>query len=278
MNNSWENEHVPEVGDYWRFTEFDREPSGLKRLDLLVSAVVDHQRETRKDNLRIIDIGCGNGNISLPLASLGYSVWGVDIDPRSIEEARQRNPFPNATFSVMDANELVGQERFDVINCSELFKHLPQPEKLAESAWGLLERDGLLLATIPNGRGPEEIVRRFPVTTSLGRKVLTVLRRTVLRRAEKVQTENIDSPHLWYFSHGELRRLLERAGFVVIAVRNWTFFFMQSHYLFLRLLTRRGSRLFRKLDDLDSYLADRVPLALGGGWLFIARLRRESTE
>jgi 2-polyprenyl-3-methyl-5-hydroxy-6-metoxy-1,4-benzoquinol methylase len=278
MRNSWENEHVPEVRDYHRFTEFDREPSGLKRLDLLVSAVVDHQRETQKDNLRIIDVGCGNGNISLPLASLGYSVWGVDIDPRSIGQARQRNPFPNATFSVTDANELVGQERFDVIICSELFEHLPQPEKLAESAWGLLERDGLLLATIPNGHGPEEIVRRFLVTTSLGRKILAVLRRTVLRRAEKVQSENIDSPHLWYFSHRGFRKLLERAGFAITAVRNWTFFFLQSYYLFLRLFIRRGSRLFRKLDDLDSCLADRVPLALGGGWLFIARPRRESTE
>lgn len=46
-------------------------------------------RDTRKPNL-ILDIGCGTGAITIPLAKKGYSVIGIDISEDMLSTARQK--------------------------------------------------------------------------------------------------------------------------------------------------------------------------------------------
>ncbi|MCX7793198.1 MAG: class I SAM-dependent methyltransferase [Thermodesulfovibrionales bacterium] len=58
-----------------------------------------------KPEYRIIDVGCGNGNIALALGLLGYSVTGVDINQSAIERANQKAQslrLPNVNFITAD--------------------------------------------------------------------------------------------------------------------------------------------------------------------------------
>ena len=43
---------------------------------------------------RVIDIGCGTGRIAGPLATRGYAVTGIDINPRALRIAQDRAPGP----------------------------------------------------------------------------------------------------------------------------------------------------------------------------------------
>jgi SAM-dependent methyltransferase len=53
---------------------------------------------------RIFDAGCGSGRTGGPLAALGHTVIGVDVDPVLIDAARQ--DFPDATWLAGDLAEL----------------------------------------------------------------------------------------------------------------------------------------------------------------------------
>jgi 2-polyprenyl-3-methyl-5-hydroxy-6-metoxy-1,4-benzoquinol methylase len=255
---------------YRRYTDYDKEPGGLFRLDRIVDTLQRHAGSSAWSEMSVLEVGCGSGNISRALASLGCEVLGVDIDPNSIMLAQANNPFSNLRFEVQDVCQLSVSQRYDAVICSEIFEHLGDPLLLMQAVHDLLKPDRLMLATIPNGYGPEELVRRFLVTTELGGRIREILRRSILKH-ETTQTQNFDSPHVQYFSLGRFLGLVEQASFDVVQVCNWTAFFMQTYYIFLRLVVKRGSPLFRRLDAWDRALAERWPLRLGGGWFVAAR-------
>ncbi|WP_433204519.1 class I SAM-dependent methyltransferase [Nocardia sp. CA-107356] len=79
---------------------------------------------------QVLDIGCGPGDNTIYLASLGYQVAGLDSSPTAIEEARTRAAARDVavTFSVADATQLDGYDgRFDTVVSSALF-HCLAPE------------------------------------------------------------------------------------------------------------------------------------------------------
>lgn len=70
---------------------------------------------------RLLEIGCGMGNLSIALAHDGHEVCGIDVAPTAIERARRRIPTllrDRLRFDLGDATQaLVGaaSERFDAV-------------------------------------------------------------------------------------------------------------------------------------------------------------------
>lgn len=72
---------------------------------------------------RVLDIGCGTGEHTILLASLGYDVLGVDFAPHAVAQAH-RNAAAHgvhANFAVADAMDLAGLGVFDTVLDSALF-------------------------------------------------------------------------------------------------------------------------------------------------------------
>jgi 2-polyprenyl-3-methyl-5-hydroxy-6-metoxy-1,4-benzoquinol methylase len=242
---------------YYSYTNY-KDVEDFKRLDFIVDAI----KNLKKSDIKILDIGCGNGNISLALGSLGYNVTGVDIDSTSIENARKINTFKNVQFNVLDANAFDVKDEFDAIVCSEVLEHLENPSELVQSIFSILKKDGILVATVPNGWGPREVLITKPMQWLHKNKMDTAIlkfKKLLGYSNHTQQSSNPDLTHVQFFTAGKFKRILESAGFKQSRWDNADFIERVFPYSFL---TRR----IYGLQKLDCALADYIPKQLTSGF------------
>ena len=78
-------------------------------------------------NERVLDIGCGMGVLTYDVAErAGAYVVGIDLNPDSIAQARQRYAHPRVEYRVGDALKELPDEHFDVVVLSNVLEHLPK--------------------------------------------------------------------------------------------------------------------------------------------------------
>ena len=101
----------------------------------------------------ILDIGCGGGVLSEAMAKSGGHVTGLDVEPDSIETARQHALTNGLSIQYVCSpieNYLPDESGvFDVITCMEMLEHVTDPQLVIQHASRLLKPGGLLfLSTI----------------------------------------------------------------------------------------------------------------------------------
>ncbi|MCR4867268.1 MAG: class I SAM-dependent methyltransferase [Lachnospiraceae bacterium] len=104
--------------------------------------------ELEKENFTdLLDCGCGSG----PMISLLYekdptkNYTGLDITPRMIEVARQKN-LKGVNWVIGDCENLpFEKDSFDAIICSNSFHHYPNPQAFFDSAKRVLRVGGRLI-------------------------------------------------------------------------------------------------------------------------------------
>ncbi|MBP1475470.1 methyltransferase domain-containing protein [Frateuria sp. MAH-13] len=97
-----------------------------------------------------IEIGCGEGELSMRLAGRGWKVQGCDISEDAVDEARRRAaaaglPIPFRTLDIFSAKEACG--RSDLVVCCEVMEHLEEPAIALDILAGLSCR--YLLVSVP---------------------------------------------------------------------------------------------------------------------------------
>lgn len=253
---------------YHNFTAYHREPGGLRRLDFFVDRIAAWSGGRRTAEITVLDIGCGNGNISLPLAKLGYEVTGVDYDAVSIKRAEvQAEELGLEARFLVGSFDRVSGKTFDVVIASEVLEHQQDPKAFLESVAQRLNPGGLLLLSVPNGGSLEESIRFVTTHTRLGRRLKTSIKRRVLH--EDVQTSQ-DHPHFIFFHLRSLSDLLHGTGWRVDAWGQAAGVFKEFYYLLGRFFMRRGSGTFHRLDSWDARFCSRLPMAMADGWLIAA--------
>jgi len=119
-----------------------------------------------KHNAKLLEIGCGPGNITSYLLSKrpDFDIFGIDNAPNMIELAKLNNP--NADFAVMDCRLIKNiNDQYDGIIGGFCLPYLSSIESniLIATAYDLLYQKGLLYLSFVEGN-PEE--SDFKVGTS----------------------------------------------------------------------------------------------------------------
>jgi len=97
-----------------------------------------------------LEIGCGEGELSIRLAADGWRVQGCDIAPEAVEEACRRAQIagmsiPFRTLNVLDARK--EYEACDLVVCCEVLEHLDDPSAALKILAGLARQ--YLLVSVP---------------------------------------------------------------------------------------------------------------------------------
>ena len=135
--------------------------------------------------LRVLDIGCGGGLLSEPMARLGADVVGADAAPRNIPVARLHAEqsglaidYRNTTAEAMAA----AGERFDVVLNMEVVEHVADPLAYLTACHDLLKPGGLMICSTLNRNaksfmmaivGAEWVMRWLPKGTHDWQKFIT---------------------------------------------------------------------------------------------------------
>jgi trans-aconitate methyltransferase len=99
---------------------------------------------------RILDLGCGTGQLSSEIASIGATVVGLDRSPEMIAEAR--NKFPKLQFGVCDARALPFTQEFDAVFSNATLHWIPQADEVIAGIARALKPGGRLVAEF-GGKG-----------------------------------------------------------------------------------------------------------------------------
>jgi ubiquinone/menaquinone biosynthesis C-methylase UbiE len=105
---------------------------------------------------KILDLACGYGRVTIPLAKKGYDVKGLDLTPRYITEAKKsaKKQKLKIEFKVGDMRKTPYQENsFDVILClwtafNEIIKKSDQIKAIKEM-YRILKPDGFVFMDLP---------------------------------------------------------------------------------------------------------------------------------
>lgn len=102
---------------------------------------------------QVLDCACGKGYGSYILAKRAREVLGIDLNPRSLEIAREIFAAPNLTFEGVDVLTLskLGR-RFDLVTAFEVIEHIPseQTDSFLKGLKAVLAPGGTLLLSTPN--------------------------------------------------------------------------------------------------------------------------------
>jgi putative AdoMet-dependent methyltransferase len=98
--------------------------------DLLKSILEAAQPQPKE---KILDLGCGTGNLTGAFLPFGCQVWGTDFAPRMIAIASLK--FPTIPFQVSEVRDPLPASfpnTYDVIVSAYVFHHFPIEEKIRQ--------------------------------------------------------------------------------------------------------------------------------------------------
>lgn len=146
---------------------------------------------------RILDLGCGDGQLTTRLLDAGCSVLAVDSSHAMVIAARQRG----LEVQQMDGQNLTAAPGFDAVFSNAALHWMTEPEKVLSGVWRALKPGGRFAAEFGGAGNVASVVAALDA--ALGNRGL-----------------KLDSP--WFFpTPDEYRQILSSRGFNVQAMHHF---------------------------------------------------------
>jgi len=182
------------------YDEYWQQESPVPCSDPLTPTRVERLRRVLPPKARVLEAGCGSGDLVAFLASAGHEAVGMDVSARAVELASSRHP--DATFVHHSVEELpwpVEAGSFDAVVSFEVLEHLLRPRRLLEGARTALRSGGQLVLTTPY----HGLLKNLAIVVAAFDRHFAV-----------------EGDHLRFFSDRALRRLLEDTGFELVRLEH----------------------------------------------------------
>jgi len=206
------NPRVPQSRSYYYFE------------DRKIAAALEMARP--RPGARILEIGCNLGQMTFPLAEMGFEMVGFDLSPSVIDKARlraQRYGLKKISFEAKDGESYPdhADETFDAVFSFSTFRYFADPLQGLREARRVLKRGGGAIVDFPNRLCPWF---------------------RILKPALRIKPHIHD--HL--FTAAAVRALMEEAGFDDVRVRTFLFFWKELPAAALPLM-KIGDAVFERI-------------------------------
>jgi ubiquinone/menaquinone biosynthesis C-methylase UbiE len=216
-----------------RYEQYERDPyfDSFTYSRRKLEQVLAHYLDTLPDGARLLDVGCGTGNL---LERLGgrFECAGCDPAEEMLRRAHTRNP--GVELKVAAAEALPFEDgRFDAVLCIEVVRYLADPGPALRELARVLRPGGLALVTFT----PLGTTSLYPLVNAL---------------TSRVRLPGLTHVRQHFHSVGAVERLLAGAGFGRVEV-NARYF---GPFIYLNRLSRPAtSVLLRRWEPVDDRLA-----------------------
>jgi len=145
---------------------------------------------------KILDVGCGTGQLTDTIAQTGAAVLGIDKSPEMIRQARQN--FPTRQFAIADATQFDFGHDFDAVFSNAALHWITPPQPATACMAQSLTLGGKLVVELGGHRNVEMLIAATEHAA----------------RAVGINPETY--PHPWFFpTLAEYATMLESVGFEV---------------------------------------------------------------
>ena len=150
------------------------------RIEYIVENIKSHfklkDKITNLESFNILDIGCGGGLISEPMARLGANVTGIDASEKNINIASMHSKKNNLKINYLNTSpeNLKNNQEYDVILNLEIVEHVNDVNLYIKSCSKLLKKGGIMFTATLNRSfssyikaiiGAEYVLRWLPIGT-----------------------------------------------------------------------------------------------------------------
>jgi len=154
------------------------------------------------EDLNILDIGCGGGLISEPMARLGANVTGIDASKKNINIAQIHSKKSGLQIKYLNASpeNFKDNSKFDIILNLEIVEHVEDINLYIKSCSKLLKKNGLMFTATLNRTfisyvkaiiGAEYVLRWLPIGTHDWNKFIKPEELESLLSKEEFSTINV---------------------------------------------------------------------------------------
>jgi 2-polyprenyl-3-methyl-5-hydroxy-6-metoxy-1,4-benzoquinol methylase len=178
------------------------------------------------------------------------------------------NKSPHVNFEVVSAEQLVADgQRYHAVICSEVLEHLNDPGKLLNVLYQLIHKDGVLIVTVPNGKGPRELLVTRPVIALQKKnnwlwKGVQKMKTAFGYRGTTVQSSADDLTHIQFFTRSSLEKLASSNRFSIVRFGKTNFIEDVFPFSFL-------TKKIKALQKFDCAVAELLPYGMTGGFMTV---------
>ena len=177
--------------DNWNANLYDQKHSFVSNYGNNVVELLAPQKGEK-----ILDLGCGTGDLAKQLYDIGVNVVGIDKSQNMVTEAMRKYPY--ITFLVQDATELVYNNELDAVFSNATLHWVKQPKQALLCIFKSLKQGGRFVAEFGGKGNVQQITDE------------------IIKQRKEIGCEFNIKQFPWYYpSIGEYSSLMEEAGFRV---------------------------------------------------------------
>ena len=182
--NKEEIQKFSKMADEWWDTSGKFKPLHMfnpVRIEYILEKICEYYKLSEKksfplEKIKILDIGCGGGLISEPMARLGANVTGIDASFKNIEIAKIHAKKSGLKIDYFNKSpeQMNEQEKYDVILNLEIVEHVENLDLYLNSCRKLLKKNAIMFTATLNRTfvsfikaiiGADYILRWLPIGT-----------------------------------------------------------------------------------------------------------------